>query len=278
MSNISKIILGTVQFGCQYGINSVGRPSTSQVAAILQEAQSGGISVLDTSSAYGDAEFVLGEVNASNNFKIVSKFPKAGKSVSETFEKSLRILNTNHLYGYLLHNFEVYQSDPSVWDEFISLQDQGKTDSIGFSLYEPSELDLILKNKVKFNLLQIPYNIFDRQFEPYFARLKDMGVEIHVRSTFLQGLFFKDRNTLPDKLIPLKHNLLELDAYAEHIGLTVGEVALNYNLQNTYIDGVLMGVDNQEQLAQNFKFVCDKKIECDFKIENQKLLKPVNWK
>jgi aryl-alcohol dehydrogenase-like predicted oxidoreductase len=273
----SKIVLGTVQFGCQYGINSVGRPSNDQIADILQDAKVGGISVLDTSSAYGDAESVLGNVNASSNFKIVSKYPKCDKTIKDTFEKSLEILKTDHLYGYLLHHFEIYKENTSIWEEFIALQESGKTDRIGFSIYEPEELDFILKNKVKFNLLQIPYNIFDRQFEPFFEQLKEMGVEIHVRSTFLQGLFFKDRAILPKKLLPLKQALLDLDAYAESINLTVGEVALNYNLQNTYIDGVLMGVDNKEQLLQNFKSVSDKKISCEFKIEDKALLKPVNW-
>ena len=273
----SKIVLGTVQFGCQYGINSVGRPSNDQIADILQEAKVGGISVLDTSSAYGDAESVLGKVNATANFKIVSKYPKCDKTIKDTFEKSLAILKTDHLYGYLLHHFEIYKENTSIWEEFIALQESGKTDRIGFSIYEPEELDFILKNKVKFNLLQIPYNIFDRQFEPFFEQLKEMGVEIHVRSTFLQGLFFNDRATLPEKLLPLKQALLDLDAYAKSINLTVGEVALNYNLQNTYIDGVLMGVDNKEQLLQNFKSVSDKKISCEFKIEEKALLKPVNW-
>lgn len=273
----SKIVLGTVQFGCQYGINSVGRPSTDQIADILQDAKVGGISVLDTSSAYGDAESVLGKVNASSNFKIVSKYPKCDKTIKDTFEKSLEILKTDHLYGYLLHHFEIYKENTSIWAEFIALQESGKTDRIGFSIYEPEELNIILKNKVKFNLLQIPYNIFDRQFEPFFEQLKEMGVEIHVRSTFLQGLFFNDRATLPKKLLPLKQALLDLDAYAKSINLTVGEVALNYNLQNKYIDGVLIGVDNKEQLLQNFKSVSDKKISCEFKIEDKSLLKPVNW-
>lgn len=273
----SKIVLGTVQFGCQYGINSVGRPSNDQIADILHDAKTGGISVLDTSSAYGDAESVLGNVNASSNFKIVSKYPKCDKTIKDTFEKSLKILKTDHLYGYLLHHFEIYKENTSIWEEFIALQESGKTDRIGFSIYEPEELDFILKNKVKFNLLQIPYNIFNRQFEPFFEQLKEMGVEIHVRSTFLQGLFFKDRANLPVNLLPLKQALLDLDAYAESINLTVGDVALNYNLQNKYIDGVLIGVDNKEQLMQNFKSVSDKKISCEFKIENKALLKPVNW-
>ena len=47
-----------------------------------------------------------------------------------------------------------------------------------------------------------------------------MGVEIHVRSTFLQGLFFKDRETLHEKLQPLKKYLIQLDGYAASKGLS----------------------------------------------------------
>ena len=276
--SMNKLVLGTVQFGLQYGINSAGRPSTEQVSDILDNAKAGGIQILDTSSAYGNAEEVLGAVKTGSNFKIVSKYPKCDKSVAETFSNSLKVLGTDHLYGYLLHHFEVYQENKAIWNDFIQLQKEGKVDRIGFSLYEPWELDLILNDGIPFSLIQVPYNIFDRQFEPYFKQLKAMGVEIHVRSTFLQGLFFKDRSTLPEKLLPLKKYLVQLDEYALGKGITVGELALNYNIQNPYIDGVLIGVDNKEQLIQNFASVKDEGIELDIKVEDTELLKPVNWK
>lgn len=277
MKKSSKLVLGTVQFGLQYGINSAGRPSIEQVSEILNDAKVRGIDVLDTSSAYGDAEEVLGKVKAAHKFKIVSKYPKGEKSVEETFNNSLNILGTDHLYGYLLHHFEVYKENKQIWNDFVRLQKAGKVDRIGFSLYEPWELDTILNDGIPFSLIQVPYNIFDRQFEPYFKQLKAMGVEIHVRSTFLQGLFFKDRNTLPEKLLPLKKYLVQLDEYASGKGISVGELALNYNIQNPYIDGVLIGVDNKEQLIQNFASVKDVDINLDIKVEDTDLLKPVNW-
>jgi aryl-alcohol dehydrogenase-like predicted oxidoreductase len=107
--------------------------------------------------------------------------------------------------------------------------------------------------------------------------LKEKGVEIHVRSTFLQGLFFKDRDSLPSKLLPLKPYLQTLDAYAKESGLSIAEVALNYNLQNPFIDGVLIGVDNKEQLMNNFKSVSDQSIDLNIEVKEQTLLKPVNW-
>ena len=272
-----KLILGTVQFGLQYGINSAGRPSIEQVSDMLNNAKVGGVLILDTSSAYGNAEEILGDVKAGESFKIVSKYPKCDNTVAETFGNSLKFFSTEHLYGYLLHHFEAYRENKPVWNDFVQLQKEGKVDRIGFSLYEPWELDQILKDGIPFSLIQVPYNIFDRQFEPYFKQLKEMGVEIHVRSTFLQGLFFKDRETLPEKLQPLKKYLIQLDEYAASKGISVGDLALNYNLYNPYIDGVLIGVDNKEQLLQNFASVKDIEINLDIKVEELELLKPVNW-
>lgn len=278
MEGINKLVLGTVQFGCQYGINSAGRPSKEMVSEILAEAERAGITKLDTSSAYGDSEQVLGEcIPSDTKFEIVSKFPKGIGTIDDAIEGSLGRLRTKRLYGYLLHHFELYKENPSLWDDFVRLKENGKVGKIGFSLYTPEELEILLNNKVQFDLLQIPHNIFDRKFDPYLKELADAGVEIHVRSTFLQGLFFKDRNTLSEKMRPLKQYLLELDEYSKSQGLSISELTLNYNIQNPYIQGVLIGVDNVEQLRMNVSSISEKKINLDINVKEQELLNPVNW-
>lgn len=275
---MGKLVLGTVQFGLQYGVNSAGRPSEDTVKSILAESAKGGITTLDTSSAYGNSEEILGKcVTPEENFKIVSKYPKGETTVEEMFNGSLERLKTNHLYGYLLHHFEVYKNNPKVWDEFVRLKDSGKVEKIGFSLYAPEELEFILKNGSPFDLIQVPFNIFDKKFFPYMKELHEKGVEIHIRSTFLQGLFFKDRNALPEKLLPMRKYLLQLDDFSKQSGLSISEIALNYNLQNPYIDGVLIGVDNVEQLQMNLNSVNETPIDIEIEVKEQELLNPVNW-
>ena len=275
---MGNLVLGTVQFGLQYGVNSAGRPSEDAVKGILSEAAKGGITTLDTSSAYGNSEEILGEcVTPGENYKIVSKYPKGETPVGEMFKGSLKRLNVNYLYGYLLHHFEVYKNNPEVWDEFIALKESGRVEKIGFSLYTPEELEVILDNGSPFDLIQVPFNIFDKKFLPYMKKLHEKGVEIHVRSTFLQGLFFKDRNALPEKLQPMKKYLLQLDEFSNKSGLSISEIALNYNLQNPYIDGVLIGVDNVEQLKINIASVKDTPIDVEIEVKEQELLNPVNW-
>lgn len=276
----SKLVLGTVQFGCQYGVNSTGRPDEQAVCEILKLAAHSSITTLDTSAAYGDAEEVLGKVipQAGGPFQIISKYPESRETVGVTLEKTLHTLGRDRIYGYLLHHFGVYRNNPKIWEEFLCLKEEGKVEKIGFSLYSPAELEILLANDVSFDLVQFPYNIFDRQFEPYLELLKGRGVEIHVRSTFLQGLFFKDRNTLPEKLKSLGCYLQQLDDYAQTSGMTVAEVALNYNMQNPFIDGVLIGVDTADQLQDNIRSISNKKIEVKIEVKEKELLNPVNWK
>lgn len=275
---MSKIVLGTVQFGLQYGVNSAGRPSEEAVKSILTEASKGGVTTLDTSSAYGNSEEILGEcVTPDEHFKIVSKYPKGATPVGEMFNGSLQRLKVDKLYGYLLHHFEVYKDNPKVWDEFIALKESGKVQKIGFSLYEPEELQFILDNQSLIDLIQVPFNIFDKKFLPYMKELHDKGVEIHVRSTFLQGLFFKERESLPEKLKPMKKYLLQLDEFSMKSGLSISEIALNYNLQNPFIDGVLIGVDNVEQLKMNLASVKNTPVDIEIEVKEQELLNPVNW-
>lgn len=275
---MSKLVLGTVQFGLQYGVNSAGRPSQEAVKGILEEAAKGGITTLDTSSAYGNSEEVLGKsIAIPGQFKIVSKYPKGQTHVGEMFKGSLKRLKVDHLYGYLLHHFEVYKNNTAVWDEFVALKESGKVQKIGFSLYTPEELEFIIKKGSPFDIIQVPFNIFDKKFLTYMKELHETGVEIHVRSTFLQGLFFKDRNALPEKLLPMKKYLLQLDDFSKKNGLSISEIALNYNLQNPYIDGVLIGVDNVEQLQMNLNSVKESPIDIEIDVKEQELLNPVNW-
>src|SRR5690606_14637830 len=61
-----RIGLGTVQFGLPYGIsNKIGQPDKQEVIEVLKTARFLGISLLDTASAYGTAELLLGEIGTT---------------------------------------------------------------------------------------------------------------------------------------------------------------------------------------------------------------------
>ena len=282
----SKIVLGTVQFGVNYGINNTsGQVSQDEVCKILQIAEKNGVKTLDTSSSYGTSEVVLGEAlkKSHTQFNIVSKYPKSDIGVRDTFNKSIIQLGVDALYGYLVHHFEFYLEHTEIFKEMTELKNEGKIQKVGFSLYNVEQLQYLLDNHVMFDILQFPYNIFDKQFEPYMPKLVDMGVEIHTRSSFLQGLFFKDTNTLPEKLKPLKKYLDYLHVYCKQHDITVEQLALGYVLANSHVKGALIGVDNHTQLEANLK-VASYELSNDelgyaqnIDIIEEELLNPVKW-
>jgi len=59
---MSKIILGTVQFGLDYGINNNnGKPNNNEIKSILDYAFDNKINFLDTAEAYGNSHEIIGE-------------------------------------------------------------------------------------------------------------------------------------------------------------------------------------------------------------------------
>ena len=84
----SKLVLGTVQFGLNYGIaNTDGKPAPERVRQILQTAYDNGIRTLDTAAAYGESETVLGtelkNLGLLDKMKIVSKVPPVPANFSD---------------------------------------------------------------------------------------------------------------------------------------------------------------------------------------------------
>ncbi|MDT0686576.1 aldo/keto reductase [Autumnicola psychrophila] len=243
-----KLGLGTVQFGLSYGIsNKAGKTSDEEVQKILKTAEQKGINVLDSASAYGNAEEVLGQ-NDISGFKLVSKFlpPSEGKMVISQLKQSLKNLRLNYLYGYLAHRPMELLIHPEQWGELLDFKAEGIVEKIGFSLNEPEELEKLLEKGFVPDLIQVPYNYFDRRFESAIINLKDKGCEVHTRSAFLQGLFFMDPNELQDHFAEVKPLLEQLQEIKPLNG-----ALLKFVLERPFIDKVITGVENEAQLMQN---------------------------
>ncbi len=217
----------------------------------------------------------------SSFFILITKYPQSKENVATVFASSIEKLHQQKLYGYLVHHFEFYQSHPQLWEEMKQLKAEGKVEKIGFSLYDINQLQYLLDNRVEFDILQFPYNLFDRQFDVYLSQLKQSGVEIHTRSVFLQGLFFKDLGSLSGQMEPLKPYLLQIRSYCALHSITIEQCALSFVLRNPFIDGVLIGVDNISQLQNNINVaICTKEVEelaKQITVKETYLLNPSNW-
>lgn len=285
MKSVGKLVLGTAQFGMNYGINNDrGQVTPNEVNDILTEAGESGLCFIDTAYGYGNSEDVLGDSPALHNypFRIISKYAAEGLSPVEQYKVSLKRLKVERLYAYMVHNFPTYIDNPKIWDEFLELKNKGLVDRIGFSLYTLSELEYLLNNHIGIDIVQVPYNIMDRQFEPLFSQLHERGIEVHTRSVFLQGLFFKDPDSFEGNIRPLAKYVYEIQQFCLGNNIQVQDLALGYVL-SSQADGVLIGVDSLQQMCKNIKSakreITTKELEFihSLSVKEKELLSPVNW-
>ena len=254
MSDKRKIGLGTVQFGTNYGIaNKSGKTSPNEVKNILELARQEEIHVLDSASAYGSAEEVLGRNNLQG-FRVVSKYisSRKGEKVLSQLRQSLQNLNISTLYAYLSHRPQDLLDHPEQWEELRKFKEDGTVRKIGFSLNEPQELDSLLERGFEPDLVQVPYNYLDRRFEAQLIKLKAKDCEIHTRSAFLQGLFFVDPDELDIFFDQVKPVIFELQKNGK--ALLPGQL-LSFVVEKPFVDRVIIGVETEKQLYENLRML-----------------------
>lgn len=280
-NGLNSIALGTVQFGIDYGIsNQSGKTSKNEVSEILNFAWNNGLDTIDTAHGYGDSEIVLGE-KITNEFKIITKLSNDENiiNIEKSFFESLYHLNRSKVYGLLVHDAKSLISNPKLWDLLQHLKHMGFTDKIGYSLYYPKDLEKLLSLEFIPDLIQVPLNIFDTRFVPYFDELREKGCEIHTRSAFLQGIFFLEPNSLSDYFNPIKPIIEKLRIHFPSV-----EERSSFLIKECLtkgIDKVVIGVNNLTQLKsitkglttsyKNKLFFYD---ECKI---DEKILLPFNW-
>ena len=259
MNRIKKLGLGTVQWGIPYGItNCHGMTPPESVREILIEASRNGVSVLDTASLYGESEVVLGTYPLEN-FHVITKTPQFGTSVitekhsehlTQTFLQSLQRLSSRKIYGLLIHNAQdlLVPGGDKLITAMMSLKDNGTVEKIGVSIYDSEQADAVLKI-FKPDIVQLPINVLDQRMllNGRLERMKNMGIEIHARSVFLQGLLLMPLNRVPTYFDPIRPILTLWHAAAEAQGMSPVQAALSFVRDIPYIDSVLIGVENLEQ-------------------------------
>lgn len=244
-----KIGLGTVQFGTEYGIsNKNGQTSPDEVKRILSYATDHGVKCLDTASAYGNSEKVLGQYSLKP-FDIVSKFlpEKAKGRLEDQFTKTIRDLGVEYIYGYLAHRPMSLVDNKNEWKNLLNLKEMGKVKKVGFSLNSPHELEALIEQGMYPDLVQVPFNYFDKRFQSILLRLKEKDCEVHSRSAFLQGLFFCDTSALSSHFNEVKDLINEM----QNMGKELSGGLLSFCVSKRFIDKVIIGVNNLNQLKAN---------------------------
>ena len=299
-NSVDKLVLGTVQFGLDYGINNFnGKPSREYSLKMLDLAYERGVRIFDTASAYGDAEEILGEFMLSrglaDKIKVITKLQpnivedknrKPYDIILENLSLSLKRLNREYVDGYLFHT-PAYIRDKELVDCLRRLKENGLVKNIGVSIYE--EDDAIYAAKLDLvDFIQVPYSIFDQRLNKtdFFQIARQNSKTVFARSAFLQGLFFMPEDKIPTHLSNVKEYFKELDEILAKYKLSRQQAALLFSECNKNIDYVVFGVDNLNQLVEDIDIIeknidyeeCFKELEKKFINIEKNIIFPSLWK
>ncbi len=289
MIEIKKLALGSAQFGVEYGVaNKVGKPSIEMVKETLALARSEGILALDTAIAYGNAESVLGTAGVEG-FDVITKLPSCLELapaevhgwVIDSIKASSKRLGCRKLNGVLLHRpLELLSNNGhELYKALNKLKELNLSKKIGISVYEPADLEKLIPN-YDIDLVQLPLNILDNRWDKWLIELQKKGVEVHVRSAFLQGVLLMPAEQRQHKFKRWNGLFSQLDQWCANNGVSPMTACLAGLMKRQEISKVIVGVDSSLQLQQivnNVKNLDYLPVPEALKTDDSMLLNPSNW-
>ncbi len=263
-----SFVLGTAQIGSAYGINnSWGKPSLADAFTMLAKAHDNGITELDTAEAYGESETVIGEFSRKypeKQFRIDTKLSHfaveagATRDISAAIEKKL--IDTSDRLGnqpisiYYLHSFALCK-DRNLMDALDRLRRGGLFESLGVSVYEPTELAYILREeKGRVNAVQIPFNCFNASQwldSGLLSQCEEANVQLLARSVYVQGMVFKDADDPFVEKLGISRAVKKFAAICEAYSVTRSKLALDFVRQTKGISKILLGAETVSQIEED---------------------------
>jgi len=198
---MTELLLGTAQLGAGYGVtNAVGRIPDDEVTRLLTTALDSGVRTFDTAAVYDDAETRLHALMPTHaGIAYVTKFELAAAeqpTAENLYARSLGALGVPVLHGVLARGIE--NLEPQRVASAVAILEDAKSAGVieryGASVYDGDELRRAAELMPGLGIVQVPGSIADHRLlgDPLLAELRAAGVEVHVRSAFLQGLLLAD--------------------------------------------------------------------------------------
>lgn len=284
-----KIAIGTANFGMQYGVaNSQGKLSKNSVAEILGLAKSLGVTCLDTANAYGESQKVLGEFGV-RDWRVVSKIssvPQDCKDINSFVRAQIDLilssLSLSDFETVLVHNSKDLTGEigDEVYEALDDAKSRGQVEKIGVSIYDPSDLELIT-SRFRLDVVQAPINVFDNRLQDsgWLDRLVSMGVEVHARSVFLQGVLLSANAQNNDFFKPWKATFEKWNRFAESSGTSALMNCIKHVNSFDKVTFAVVGIDSAQNLSEVFDAFSEQPQridEDDFGVDSQ-LINPASW-
>lgn len=254
-----ELAIGTAQFGTAYGIAGRGEAVPHREARrILDAAWHFGVRAIDTAPSYGDIEDRLTGITGGHPFSIISKIPALledgdGDSIANFVTDSIRRSRNrlgDRLSTILFHRGEDLLGRYGVEAiKAAQLELRGTNVRVGASCYSPI-MATAIHARHELSVVQLPGNALDQRLASSSAREGLRGVEIHLRSAFLQGLLLLPLDTAMDRVPRASTPLRTWTSWCDERMISPLRAALSAVKMMPGIRYCIVGVDRLTQLEE----------------------------
>lgn len=255
-SATAKLGLGTARFGQDHGVLSPrARLTEGEAETVLQVAALAGVPLIDTAAEYGEAESVLGRtLPRPSPFRLITKTASVALGVDAVEARaraSLERMGVERAGALLVRSGAdlLGPEGPALWTRLQRLKDEGLFEQIGVSAHAGDD-PLGLANRFKPDLIQAPASLLDQRLirGGALTEIAALGVEVHLRSIFLQGLLFMPRDDLPPLLADAGPRLSRIRRTLAEAGADPLQAALAFALARPEASAVVVDVVSAAEL------------------------------
>lgn len=225
------IILGNTDMKIKrvgFGGIPIQRITQEDTNRVIDELEKQGINFIDTARGYTVSEEYIGNAleGRRNKFYIATKsMSRDYESMKADIELSLKKLKSDYIDLYQIHNlkpeeFETIFDKDKAYRALLEAKQEGKIRNIGITSHSLDTIQMAIKTD-KFSIIQFPYNIVENQADEVFKEANKKGIGIIVMKPLAGG------------------------------ALDDAKLAIKYILSKQYIDVVIPGMENVEQVKEN---------------------------
>ena len=200
-----KLGLGASQLGLDQSPSTPrGRPPEREASDAMQIAARAGLPVLDAQVAFGRAETVIGNLMPRPSpFRVLIKAVRSDRGpdyVEDEARAALRRLRLDKADTIVVQSASDLfgPHGAAMWDRLKQLKDEGLVSKIGVSMFASDDPVAVVR-RFRPDVVQAPVSLLDQRLivSGALAEIAGLGVEVHLRSIFLQGLLFLPPDRMP---------------------------------------------------------------------------------
>ncbi|WP_131782155.1 aldo/keto reductase [Legionella gresilensis] len=289
--SVSFIGLGTVELGRAWGIAGKEslHPSESVAQAVLQQALSNDINVIDTASSYGLSEERIGRYipRTAYNYLLITKpgehnikatdprceqkaydevycakpaadYDFSREAIFKDVHESLQKLKTDKLDIVLLHLDNKTAIDVLKKGEAVhalqELREMGKLGFIGVSVNGEAAQHAIDMNL--FDVIEMEYSLINQRNKPYIDAAYAKGMGVIIRGGLGTGLLTPYvKQHIDDPNLPYGSKIRALLELTQHDYNQLTSLALAFLYQEPHISSVIIGADRPDYIDKDIKLL-----------------------